>query len=435
MCMLRGLSPIISALLLIVIAVVGGVLAYVFVSGFRPSPSASLSLLKVEGVGFEGGLVAYVRNVGESREVLDAVYIYDSSGRLVWHASGLGLALNPGGLARVPLNASGLIPGKVYTVQVAGTTGAVASLSFVYTGGVSSPPLPPPPPPTGGVPAVRLASRAAVYYDTFDTDPFGSGRLVALSCNWRYDGSGKLVYVSVTSRPSSYGGECIARVGGVSVEGKVYVAAVLSYTSTSQSSKDHFGLLLLDSGAGYFYEAGYTRPNFYKIWRYTGELSEIAKEPVGGTVDEGAWYDLAVAYEASRGSIEVWASGGLRVSASDPSVAVYSVGLGAYMDKGALTVYFDNLVVTVGARPWLVNVTGLQPGWTARVRVGSTVVSSAVAGSGGVASIPLWLSSVPGKDYAFIVRGAVLEILDSSGNVVAKMGPTDIVGGDVYAYG
>ncbi len=81
------------------------------------------------------------------------------------------------------------------------------------------------------------------------------------------------------------------------------------------------------------------------------------------------------------------------------------------------------------------NVTGLRQGWVARISVGSTVVSSATAGAGGVASIPLWLSSVPGKDYAFIVRGAVLEILDSSGNVVAKMGPTDIVGGDVYAYG
>ncbi|QOJ78905.1 hypothetical protein IG193_00100 [Infirmifilum lucidum] len=134
--MSSGLSPVVSALLLVLVAVAGSALLYLLVSGFRPAPGGSFSLLKVEGVGLEGGLVAYVRNLGERREVVDAVYVYDSSGRLVWHASGLGLALEPGGLARVPLNASRLRAGERYSIEVAGASGVVASgFSFVFTGG------------------------------------------------------------------------------------------------------------------------------------------------------------------------------------------------------------------------------------------------------------------------------------------------------------
>ncbi|QOJ78908.1 hypothetical protein IG193_00115 [Infirmifilum lucidum] len=280
---------------------------------------------------------------------------------------------------------------------------------------------------------LRLASRSAVYYDTFDSNPLGSS-LLPLSCSWQYDGAGKLVYVSVTSRPSSYGGECIAKIGNIRVEGRVYVAAVLSYVSSDKSGRDHFGAILLSSGTGYFYEAGYTRPNFYRVWKYAGNFQELAQAPVTGSVDENVWYDLVALYSASGGVIELWASGSRRVSIADASISVDSLGVGAYVYKGALTVYFDNLVVALGARPWFVNVTGLQQGWVARIRAGSVTVSSAVAGGGGVASVLLWLSSA-GKDYAFIVRGAVLEVLDSSGNVVASLGPVDVVGGDVYVYG
>ncbi|PLJ78481.1 MAG: hypothetical protein B7L53_00595 [Thermofilum sp. NZ13] len=347
-------------MLLVLVAVAAGILVYLFVSGFRPSVSGARPLLKVEGVSYEGGLVLYVRNIGDVREVLDAVYVYDSSGRLVWHAGGLNLTAQPGQLVLVRLDLASLKPGERYTVTVAGASGVV-------------------------------------YYDTFDAIPLNSN-LTPLSCSWQYDSTGKLVYVTASSNPSSYGGECIIKVNGVSVQGVVYVAAVLSYTSDS-----------------------------------SGRFTELGQTSVGGTVSEGTWYDLAVSYSAQSG-LGLWASGALQLSAADTSVAPAEVALGVYRDKGTLTVKFDNLVVSVDARPWLVNVTGLPDGWRARVRVGSTVVSSAAA-AGGVASIPLWLSAVPSKDYAFIARNATLEVLDPSGNTVATLGPADIVGGDVYTYG
>jgi len=592
----RGVSPVLASLLLVLVAVAAGVLVYLFVSGFRPSVSGARPLLKVEGVGFEGRLVLYVRNIGDMREVLDAVYVYDSSGRLVWHAGGLNLTAQPGQLVLVRLDLVSLKPGERYTVTVAGASGVVSSgFSFTYTGAVgiayatllvyvyppgsgstdpapggyvypsgsrvrvsaspgagyafaswllngsalsTSPsvevvvagvvnltavfqPLQPPrftilsynstvsgaagsrqvlavtvnntgqlagdavvevydqngslvnatqlsvapaAPQTASLtvtlpqvagtytwtlkvknlatnsyddsrsllvtvtqPLLRLASRGAVYYDTFDANPLNS-RLTNLSCSWQYDSTSKLVYVTASSNPSSYGGECLLAYTSRQLSGRVYVAALVSFTGGSGRA----GVVYGESGYKKFYEWSLNSSGYYSIYRLVGNWHPIRSEY--GSFQSGVWYDLVGFYDSGSGAIELWSSGSRKVSDRDKSVDPVYPGLGAYWVSGTLTVMFDNLVVSVNARPWLVNVTGLPDGWRARVRVGSIVVSSATA-AGGVASIPLWLSAVPSKDYAFIARNATLEVLDPSGNIVATLGPADIVGGDVYTYG
>ncbi|UNQ73637.1 COG1470 family protein [Infirmifilum sp. NZ] len=695
----RGVSPVLASLLLVLVAVAAGVLAYLFISGFRPSVSGARPLLKVEGVGFEGGLVLYVRNIGETREVLDAVYVYDSSGRLVWHAGGLNLTAQPGQLVLVRLDLASLKPGERYTVTVAGASGVVSpGFSFMYTGaggiayatllvyvyppgsGSTDPapgryvypagsrvrvsaspaagyafsgwllngsalstspvvevvvagvvnltavfqPLQPPrfsilsynssisgavgsrqflvvkvnntgqqagvavvevydhnsnlvnatqlsvppaapqtaslavtlpaargtytwtlkvknpatgsyddskaiavtalqparfaiasstgsvsgPPGSKALVSVTVANtgdlqgdarvevrdssgglvnstaltippgsqaqaqlqvtlpttpstytwtiavlnlatnsyddsrsmivtvtqpllagprRAAVYYDTFDADPINSN-LTPLSCSWQHDSTDKLLYVTASSNPSSYDGECLLTYTSQQLTGKVYVAALVSFTGGSGRA----GVVYGESDYKKFYEWSLDSSGYYSIYRFVGNWHPISSEH--GSFQSGVWYDLVGFYDSDSDAIELWSNGSRKVSDGDKSVHPVYPGLGAYWVSGALTVRFDNLVVSVDARPWFVNVTGLPDGWTARVRVGSTVVSSAKA-AGGVASIPLWLSEVPSKDYAFIVRNAILEVLDPSGTTAATLGPADIVGGDVYTYG
>jgi len=593
----RGVSPVLASLLLVLVAVAAGVLVYLFVSGVRPSASGARPLLKVEGIGFEGGPVLYVRNIGEAREVLDAVYVYDSSGRLVWNAGGLNLTAQPGQLVLVRLDLASLKPGERYTVTVAGASGVVSSgFSFTYTGSgsvayatllvyvyptgsgstdpapgryvypagsrvrvsaspgagyafavwllngsafstspvvevvvvagvvnltavfqplqparfaiasstgsVSGPPgskalvsvtvantgdlegdarvevrdssgglvnsttLTIPPgsqaqaqlqvtlPTTPGtytwtIAVLNLATsnvddsrsitvtvtqpllagprRAAVYYDTFDANPINSN-LTPLSCSWQHDSTGKLLYVTASSNPSSYGGECLLAYTSQNVSGRVYVAALVSFTGGSGRA----GVVYGESDYKKFYEWSLDSSGYYSIYRLVGNWHLIDNAP--GSFQSGVWYDLVGFYDSGSGAIELWSSGSRKASGNGQGVHPVYPGLGAYRVSGALKAMFDNIVVSVNARPWFVNVTGLPDGWTARVRVGSTVVSSATA-AGGVASIPLWLSAVPSKDYAFIVRNATLEVLDLSGNTVATLGPADIVGGDVYTYG
>jgi len=132
--MRRGVSPIVASLLLVLIAAAASIAVYLLVHRFRPSPSGSFALLKAEAVGYEGQPVLYVRNIGEAKEVVSTVYVYDSRGRLVWYADNLGLAVEPGGLVEVPLDAGALKPGEKYTVVVAGASGAASpGYSFVYT--------------------------------------------------------------------------------------------------------------------------------------------------------------------------------------------------------------------------------------------------------------------------------------------------------------
>jgi len=89
-----------------------------------------------------------------------------------------------------------------------------------------------------------------------------------------------------------------------------------------------------------------------------------------------------------------------------------------------MRVYFDSVLVTVDRVPWIVRVEGLQPGWVVVLKDGSGSVIASGEAVGSVVELDIW--------GIWIVRGGVIEVLDSSGNLLVSKGFSEILGGDVY---
>lgn len=75
----RGVSPIIASLMLIVITVASGAVAYVFIAGYisTSAPATPTSSVSVDNVyGNATNVTLYVRNTGSNDITVDRVYIY-----------------------------------------------------------------------------------------------------------------------------------------------------------------------------------------------------------------------------------------------------------------------------------------------------------------------------------------------------------------------
>jgi hypothetical protein len=75
-------------------------------------------------------------------------------------------------------------------------------------------------------------------------------------------------------------------------------------------------------------------------------------------------------------------------------------------------------------RAWIVRVEGLQPGWRVVLKSNSTVIDSRVAGLGGVVELNVW--------GVWIIKDGVIEVYDSSNNLLIRKSFSEILGGDVY---
>jgi hypothetical protein len=104
------------------------------------------------------------------------------------------------------------------------------------------------------------------------------------------------------------------------------------------------------------------------------------------------------------------------------------VGLSIYKltHLGHMRAYFDSMLVTVGERPWIVRVEGLQPGWRVVLKDSSgRIIDSGVAGLGGVVELNVW--------GVWIIKDGVIEVYDSSNNLLLPPKSfSEILGGDVY---
>lgn len=142
--------------------------------------------------------------------------------------------------------------------------------------------------------------------------------------------------------------------------------------------------------------------------------------------DAGFWsIGLTVNSSSTLRALKAYINESYRFTPNRVGVGVDTEYIYAYTLDGLPYIYFDNFVVTVDAYPWLVNVTGLLPGWRV-VLLNSTggVVDEATAGSDGVASLSVW-------GY-LIVPNASIEVYDDQGRLVARASFSYVVGGDVY---
>jgi hypothetical protein len=292
----------------------------------------------------------------------------------------------------------------------------------------------------GTITLIELQTRNAIYFDTFDSDPFKAGRLSAVTCGWSYDPVNKNIYINVTSRPTTYGGECIAlATTALPSSGTVYVASLTKIAR----GEGYADIVLARDGSNLYtlglYIGEAVGERGYEIWKYYAGKWSPLKPIRNETLSYNITYSIVSAYTFTSGDLLLWSNKTLMVSARDTTVIPLRAGLGAYISvtsnklaapsKGVLVV-FDNVVVAVNARPWFVNVTIVDAsgapisGWSVVLKDSVGRVISNATSVGGVASLDVW-------GY-FIVPGGVIEVYDDRGVLVGAKRFDFVVGGDVY---
>jgi len=132
----RALSPIFAVLLLIAIAVIAGIIIYMYTAGYLSSMmgggTAGQEKVAVEAAEYVGGNVAVyaVNTAGGVPVTITGAILRDSSGNAIAQASGLSVPLSPGVLTRIPTTggftwspAPTLTPGDTYTVALVTSKG------------------------------------------------------------------------------------------------------------------------------------------------------------------------------------------------------------------------------------------------------------------------------------------------------------------------
>jgi len=273
---------------------------------------------------------------------------------------------------------------------------------------------------------IDLYSRENIFYnDTFDTDPFINRRLINLSCVWSYDPVNRNIYIRVTSRPPTYGGECIAVVNmTLPSSGTIYVASIIR-VNTGEGYAEI--ALVRDSSA--FYTLGAHFSTFpvrraYEIWRYyKGIWSRLARS-TDRTLSYNVNYNFVSEYTFNTGYMALWSNRTQKVTATDTRFSPIQAAPSIYYESGELYVVFDNLVITINAPPWFVNVTNVPIGWRVVLRDASGNIISNGKSTGGNVSLDVW-------DY-FIVSNGTIEVYDDRGVLVGARTFNYIMGGEVY---
>jgi flagellin-like protein len=149
----KGVSPVIATIILVLIAVVAGVLLWLWTSGFTSALPAQQQALyeriKIEGVKIQTTtqdsqqvkqVVAYVRNIGNVNVSISTVYILKPDGTIVEYFKvsedeGTPITISPGDVAEVTVSVTSgeYRPGYAYTIKVVTANGAEATYTFVWS--------------------------------------------------------------------------------------------------------------------------------------------------------------------------------------------------------------------------------------------------------------------------------------------------------------
>jgi flagellin-like protein len=137
---IRGLSPIFAVLILIAIAVIAGIVVYMFTSGTIASMTgggtAGQEKAAIQGVNVDSDPpVALAQNTGGVQIVINTYIIKGADGNIVGQgtvAVADGTLLTDGTIKSVPIALTGTTAGNSYTVTLVSTKGgSFVSSSFV----------------------------------------------------------------------------------------------------------------------------------------------------------------------------------------------------------------------------------------------------------------------------------------------------------------
>ena len=137
----KAISPIFATLILIAIAVIAGVVVYMFTSGtlatMTSGGTAAQEKVSVQGVSYTGttAISVYAENTGTGTVNVNGMIIKDSNGNILQSAT---LATNPtpltaGNLITVGATVTAIAPGTAFTVTLTTTKGG----SFVSSQAVA----------------------------------------------------------------------------------------------------------------------------------------------------------------------------------------------------------------------------------------------------------------------------------------------------------
>ena len=132
-----SVSTVVATLLLILVTVGVSVISYFWVSGYVGSATTSdfrsYPLLKIVAVeGYRGHVVVHVQNIGESKAVIDTLYLETPTGNVV--AVGKPVSpniVNPKEIVAVAFNV-GIVPDGKYHIHISSSSGVSASYGQVY---------------------------------------------------------------------------------------------------------------------------------------------------------------------------------------------------------------------------------------------------------------------------------------------------------------
>ncbi|MEL9991341.1 MAG: flagellar biosynthesis protein FlaG [Thermoproteus sp.] len=144
----KGLEPIVAAVLLIVVAVVGAVLLYLWFAGYiTRTTSQAGQMMQTEKIEIEGASLSastqnatlYIRNVGDVSVNISAIYVINptTQGVVCYYSfpTTNQPTINPGTVMKVSTTTwtvgCGLTSGKQYVLQVATSRGTQASTIIV----------------------------------------------------------------------------------------------------------------------------------------------------------------------------------------------------------------------------------------------------------------------------------------------------------------
>jgi len=307
-----------------------------------------------------------------------------------------------------------------------------------------------------------LTHRSAIYYNDFSSDPFATGSLRAVTCQWTWNSSLGAVSIEANQTTYSLGGECVA-VANASIYNytaaghAVYIGylvwrspfaggAVFGFFDTVYLNESIINYMYT-AGLGFETLSGRTGDNVYETLFYYDDVNywTLLNYTSIGTSNLTEYNYLsyvASKLDTSTRELEVHSHGYTTETSIRGRYRFYPslAGMGWYTNTTSVTgeVYYDNLVITVDHPVWLVNVTGLLPGWTVYL-YNSTggLVASATADSSGVAVLsvapPLVdLYSSPGYRSGFIIVNATLTVKDEYNRTVISQEFPVVVGGDLY---
>jgi flagellin-like protein len=133
---LRAISPIFATLILIAIAVIAGVVVYMFTSGFLAQSTNNAATpgekVAVQGVDVTNTKVL-AQNMGSVQVDITAAIVKDANGQVI-STDDTGGTLEPSLIGEVTFDTTGLDEGLSYTVTlVSAKGGSFVSPSFVFT--------------------------------------------------------------------------------------------------------------------------------------------------------------------------------------------------------------------------------------------------------------------------------------------------------------